>query len=169
MSLGAWRGEGKGRRKILLQGSSRRPQSLPRVVESECYDPKGLKKQWYRTLFVQSIANSLRGVREASISFGPREMSSYDRASSTLAFRQLRLEEIVVRKHIHTACLFILAMVGSGAVLVNLKGVLVPFTMALMLFYSLVPIVDGLSVQRDSPKPPRMITGTPNSTKTSYF
>jgi hypothetical protein len=125
-------------------------------VQEDVYDPKDLRRKhwWWRALFVKSIAQSLIGARELSISLAalapPQRqepvMSSHDRSNATLAFRQLRLEEIVVRKHIHTACLFILAMVGSGAVLVNLKTVLVPFTMALMLFYSLVPIVDALSV-----------------------
>ena len=62
-------------------------------------------------------------------------------------FRELRLEEVVVRKHIHTACLFILALVASGAVLVHLRAVLVPFVLAMGLFYSLLPIVDLLSSQ----------------------
>lgn len=60
-------------------------------------------------------------------------------------FRELRLEEVVVRKHIHTACLFILALVASGAVLVHLRAVLVPFVLAMGLFYSLLPIVDLMS------------------------
>ena len=62
-------------------------------------------------------------------------------------FRELRLEEVVVRKHIHTACLFLLALVASGAVLVHLRAVLVPFVLAMGLFYSLLPIVDLLSAQ----------------------
>ena len=62
-------------------------------------------------------------------------------------FRELRLEEVVVRKHIHTACLFLLALVASGAVLVHLRSVLVPFVLAMGLFYSLLPIVDLLSAQ----------------------
>jgi hypothetical protein len=62
-------------------------------------------------------------------------------------FRELRLEEVVVRKHIHTACLFVLALVASGAVLVHLRAVLVPFVLAMGLFYSLLPIVDLLSSQ----------------------
>ena len=56
----------------------------------------------------------------------------------------------MVRKHIHTACLFILALVATGSVLVHLRAVLVPFVLALLLFYSLVPIVDLLSAPPSS-------------------
>jgi AI-2 transport protein TqsA len=65
-------------------------------------------------------------------------------------FRELRLEEVVVRKHIHTACLFVLALVAGGSVLVHLRAVLVPFVLAMGLFYSLLPIVDLLSAQPSS-------------------
>lgn len=83
-------------------------------------------------------------------------MSSTTRVNriSAITFRELRLEEIVVRKHIHTACLFILAMVAGGGVLVHLKSVLIPFVLALGLFYSLVPIVDLLSTPAEK-KPGR--------------
>jgi len=52
-----------------------------------------------------------------------------------------------VRKHIHTACLFLLALVAAGTILVHLRSVLIPFVLAMGLFYSLVPIVDMLSDQ----------------------
>ena len=67
--------------------------------------------------------------------------------SSTLSFRELRIEEIVVRKHIHTACLSLLALVAAGAVITYLRSVLVPFVLATMLFYSLAPMVDLLSIK----------------------
>lgn len=41
----------------------------------------------------------------------------------TMVFRELRIEELIVRKHIHTACLFVLALVASGATLVHLRSV----------------------------------------------
>lgn len=40
-----------------------------------------------------------------------------------MVFRELRVEELIVRKHIHTACLFVLALVASGATLVHLRSV----------------------------------------------
>ena len=158
---------------LLGHGGARQSKSLAgrAHVQEDVYDPKDLRRKhwWWRALFVKSIAQSLIGTRELSISLAalappPRQepiMSSHDRSNATLAFRQLRLEEIVVRKHIHTACLFILAMVGSGAVLVNLKTVLVPFTMALMLFYSLVPIVDALSVPSEGKTPSKYTVRKP--------
>jgi predicted PurR-regulated permease PerM len=68
----------------------------------------------------------------------------------TLSFRELRIEEIVVRKHIHTACLSLLAIVAAGAVITYLRSVLVPFVLATMLFYSLAPMVDLLSIKPSS-------------------
>ena len=64
-----------------------------------------------------------------------------------------------MRKHIHTACLSLLALVAAGAVITYLRSVLVPFVLATMLFYSLAPLVDLLSIK---PSPVLMMRPRPS-------
>jgi len=62
-------------------------------------------------------------------------------------FDELTLRQLVVRKHIHTASLSVLAITAIGFLLVQLRPVLLPFVLAIMLTYTLTPMIDILTAK----------------------